>query len=59
MTWEDDPRAHLYPAAWLQAIRKLRANPQQGAQLAAQARADVAQYSWQARAEAILSALSA
>lgn len=45
-------------AAWLQAIRELRAQPKEGAQLAAQARADVAQYTWESRAEAILGALS-
>ena len=41
-------------AAWVAAIRELKANPEKRAALAAQAQADASDYSWEARAEQIM-----
>ena len=49
---------HDDAAAWVAAIQTIRSEPKQGAKLATQARQDVAKYTWQHRAEAILAGLS-
>jgi glycosyltransferase involved in cell wall biosynthesis len=42
-------------AAWVNAINDLYTNPEEGAKLAAQAQQDVQKYSWEARAQKIIS----
>jgi glycosyltransferase involved in cell wall biosynthesis len=44
-------------AAWVNAIKDLRTNPEKGAVLAAQAQRDVQKYSWESRAQNLISAL--
>jgi len=44
------------PTAWVTAIQDLQDNPGKGNQLAAQAKVDAQQYSWETRAQKILSA---
>ncbi len=44
-----------HPEPWVAAIEDLRANPEKGSQLAAQAKRDAQRYSWETRAQKILS----
>lgn len=43
------------PPAWVAALRRLQAHPDLARRLGAQARADAAQYTWEARAKRVLS----